>query len=62
MGIDVNSILPSGASAPVGGTGNQNPTSNQNVVPQGKVPVYSKSTGELKGYADDAKLTNFKPF
>jgi hypothetical protein len=31
-------------------------------VPAGKVPAYSKSTGQVIGYADDANGTNFKKF
>lgn len=62
LGINVSDILPQGATTPVGSTANPNPPSNQGQVPQGKVPVYSKSTGALKGYADDNKLTNYVPF
>lgn len=58
MGINPSSVLPSG-NVPIGATGNTTQTPQ---VPTGKIPAYSKSTGAIIGYADDANGTNFVKF
>lgn len=62
MGIDTNEIYPAGSSAPVGSSGNPNPVPNASkTVPPGKYAA-KDAQGNVVGYADDPKGTNYHAF